>query len=47
MGIVQSSPAIIRAKKFGNLMRHSLETILEWIAAADLYTDFIVLLQLM
>lgn len=28
-------------------MRSSLETILEWIAAADLYTDFVVLNQLL
>ena len=27
-------------------MRYLLEIILEWIAAADIYTDFIVLLQL-
>jgi len=46
MGIVESSPAIIRRKKLGSIMRHSLETILEWIAAADLYTDVIVFLQL-
>jgi len=30
-------------KKCGNLMRGTLETVLEWIAAADLYTDIYVL----
>ena len=35
-----------KTKIMGEIMRGSIETLLEWIAAADLYTDFIVLLQL-
>jgi len=42
MGIVEYTPEIIRRKKLGNILRHTLETILEWIAAADLYTDALV-----
>jgi len=30
----------------GEIMRGSMETVLEWISAADLYTDFVVLFQL-
>lgn len=47
MGIVEYTPEIIRRKKLGNILRHTLETILEWIAAADLYTDALVFYQLL
>lgn len=47
MGIVENSPKVIRRKRLGNVLRSTLETILEWIAAADLYTDVLVFLQLM
>ena len=47
MGIVENSPQVIRRKKLGNALRHTLETILEWIAAADLYTDILILAQLL
>ena len=44
MGIVENSPSVIRKKKLGSGLRSFLETVLEWIAAADLYTDVIVFL---
>lgn len=44
MGIVENSPSVIRKKKLGSGLRSLLETVLEWIAAADLYTDVIVFL---
>lgn len=47
MGIVENSPSVIRKKKLGSGLRSLLETVLEWIAAADLYTDVIVFLQLL
>ena len=36
-----------RKKSLGNGIRNLLETILEWIAAADIYSDIVVLLQLL
>ena len=47
MGIVENSPQVIRKKMLGSALRSILETVLEWIAAADLYTDILVLLQLL
>lgn len=47
MGIIENSPEFIRRKMLGSLLRTSLETLLEWIAAADLYTDILVFLQLL
>lgn len=35
-----------KIKVLGSIMRNLLETTLEWIATADLYTDLIVLIQL-
>lgn len=47
IGLAENPVLMEQRKKFGNAMRSSLETILEWIAAADLYTDFVVLNQLL
>ena len=47
MGYKDKSATVLKRKKFGNFLRHSLETLLEWIAAADLYTDFYVFMQLL
>lgn len=44
---IDSLPEVIRRKKIGRAFRSILETILEWIAAADLYTDIIILVQLL
>lgn len=47
LGIVEYSPEVARRKILGNILRTTLETILEWIAAADLYTDALVFFQLL
>lgn len=35
-----------RKQACGNFMRNAFETVIEWIAVADFYTDMLVLLQL-
>ena len=45
--IVLDTTNIQRKQALGAAMRTLLETVLEWIAAADLYTDFLVLMQLL
>lgn len=45
--MIDTSTAVVRKKMLGSGLRRLLETILEWIAAADLYTDLIILIQLL
>lgn len=47
MGITLDSRKKKRGQIIGGAFRTILETILEWIAAADLYTDLLVLMQLL
>ena len=47
VGMTSDQKTIERQKKIGNAMRGLLETILEWIAGADIFTDMIVLNQLL
>jgi hypothetical protein len=44
MGMIDNSPSVVRKKMLGSGLRRFLETFLEWIAAADLYTDLIILI---
>jgi hypothetical protein len=46
VGINHNQEILHKRKRLGNMLRKSLETILELIAAADLYTDLVILVQL-
>ena len=47
LGISDNQTEIERRKKLGGGLRTILETILEWISAADLYTDILIFVQLL
>lgn len=44
--IDDESALVKRRKACGAFMRHAFETVIEWIAVADFYTDIVVLWQL-
>jgi len=46
IGIGDNSAEIERRKRIGGALRTLLETVLEWISAADLYTDLLIFIQL-
>lgn len=47
IGISENSSEIERRKRIGGALRTLLETVLEWISAADLYTDLLIFIQLL
>ena len=44
--VEEDEESLAKRQELGKVMRSSFETVLEWIAAADLYTDILVLSQL-